>query len=70
MASERRCIHAFTEASGGKTYPGYINLSEQDGIYSLTTRSPGHNGQQVATVEQTPTQLVELAHAILLEFQR
>ena len=69
MAAERRCIHAFTEAHG-RPYPGYINLSEEDGVYTITARSPGHNGERTAAVEQTPTQLVELAHAILLEFQR
>ena len=51
MPAERTNLAAYTEPTPVGGYPGYVSLNrEADGSITLTVRSPGHGGSQVANV--------------------
>jgi len=48
---ERQNLAAYTEPTPTDGYPGYYSLNrEADGTVTLTVRSPGHGGTQVAAI--------------------
>lgn len=58
-------IFAYTEQKPTDGYVGYLSLNENMyGTIELTTRSPGHQGQQSGTVVVPKNVLVDFAKAI------
>lgn len=57
------CLFAFTE-TGVASYPGYVNLSDIDGVAELIVRTRGHGGMQCAAMPVPDDQLWELASKI------
>lgn len=58
-----KCVFAFTEM-GAASYPGYVNLSERDGVAELIVRTRGHNGERSAMLPVPDDQLWLLAEKI------
>lgn len=57
-------IHAFTEAH--HDYPAYISINRDEaGKYSITVRSRGNDGRDMAKIELSPEQLESLAADVL-----
>lgn len=62
---ERTNLAAYTEPTPAGGYPGYVSLNrESDGTVTLTVRSTGHGGSQVATITLPEAVMVSLAAAL------
>lgn len=62
---ERTNLAAYTEPTPAGGYPGYVSLNrEADGSTTLTVRSMGHGGAQVATITLPEAVMVSLAAAL------
>ena len=62
-------IHAFTEQSND--YPAYISINrDETGKHTVTVRSRGDGGRNVATIELTPQQLEALATDVVADVCR
>lgn len=49
---ERAYVAAFTEV-GRPSYPAFVSINrEKDGLYSITVRTRGHDGNQMATIDK------------------
>lgn len=58
-------LAAYTEPTPAGGYPGYVSLNrEADGTVTLTVRSTGHGGDQVATITLPEAVMVSLAAAL------
>jgi hypothetical protein len=54
-------IHAYTEPQG--SYPAYVNLKEEpSGLFSLTVRTQGDGGRNVASIKLAREQLLNLVN--------
>lgn len=63
--TERTNLAAYTEPTPAGGYPGYVSLNrEADGTVTLTVRSTGHGGAQVATITLPEAVMVSLAAAL------
>lgn len=62
-------IHAYTEQSND--YPAYISINrDEKGTHTVTVRSRGDGGRNVATIELTPQQLEALATDVIADVCR
>lgn len=62
-------IHAYTEQSND--YPAYISINrDETGRHTVTVRSRGDGGRNVATIELTPEQLEALATDVVADVCR
>lgn len=62
-------IHAYTEQSND--YPAYISINrDETGKHTITVRSRGNGGRDVATIELTPQQLEALATDVIADVCR
>jgi hypothetical protein len=63
--TERHNLYAYTEPTPTDGYPGYVSLNrEPDGSVSLTVRSPGHGGSEVACIKLPDTVLQKLRDSL------
>ena len=64
-SQEVHTLFAYTEPTPFGGYPGFVNLSRgSDGRVTLTVRSPGHGGSQVASIA-LPHKVQDQLHAAL-----
>lgn len=57
--------HVFAHTEAGCSYPGYISVSRnEDGSFSFTVRSQGHNGERQGTYSISWKDAVLLSGAI------
>ena len=49
---KREYVSAYTEV-GTLSYPAFVSINrEKDGLYSITVRTRGHDGNQMATIDK------------------
>lgn len=64
---ERRNIFAYTE-NNGRSYPAYLSIcAEVDGTTSVTVRSSGNWGRDIATIKLSSEQVDALFSALRQE---
>jgi hypothetical protein len=63
------CVFAFTEM-GVSSFPGYVNLSDRDGVAELTVRTRGHDGMQCAVMPVPDDQLWVLVESVKSYLQK
>ena len=62
----RKSITAYTEET--TSYPAFVSINmEPDGMYSITVRERGHNGEKQATLQLHDADLLKLGIAIVAE---
>lgn len=62
-------IHAYTEP--GSDYPAYISINRDDaGRHTVTVRSRGDGGRNMAVIELSPEQLEQLSSDVAADLFR
>ena len=58
-------IFAHTEPTSEGGYPAFLSINRDKGIHTITVRSRGYGGLQLATIEVSEAVLAKLAVALL-----
>lgn len=66
---KRECLYAFTEVHT-HAYPGYVNLSDENGEAVLTLRTSDGTGSQSATLALDASVALKLADAIYARYAK